>query len=182
MRSFSIGKPQTEPVIEAEPIAPHDVRHKHPRSTAVRIPDRETIICDDIQIRGDLTSRENLLIEGAIEGEVRGGEIEIGEKGRVIGSIVAESLTVRGRVQGTITATTVQLAKTAIVEGDILHQGIGIEMGTHYDGRLKWNGDPSLAANGTTRTVEALKQAAQNGATPVQQHVDPNAEATNPRQ
>lgn len=133
-----------------------------PRSTAVRIPDRETIICDDIQIRGDLTSRENLVIEGAIEGEVRGGEIEIGEKGRVTGSIVAETLTVRGRVEGTITATTVQLAKTAVVEGDILHQGIGIEMGTHYDGRLKWNGDPSVTQiQGTSRTVEALKQAAQ---------------------
>ncbi len=35
-------------------------------------------------------------------------------------------------------ARSVMLHSTAFVEGDIFHQGIGIEMGTHYDGRLKW--------------------------------------------
>lgn len=180
MRSFSLGKQTSEPVIDAEPVATPHARPVTPQPVkATALADHETIICDDIHIRGDLTSQEKLLVEGTIEGELRGGQIEIGEKGRVTGSIVGNTITVRGRVEGTITATTVQLAKTAVVEGDILHQGIGIEMGTHYDGRLKWNGEPK----GTARTVEALKQSAQHGAEPG--HSGPvafNAEATAPRQ
>jgi len=159
VRSFSLGKTDKDDVIEAEPVAaatPRPVVRAVP-GAAPGVPERETIICDDIQIRGDLISEEKLMIEGTIEGEVRGSDIEIGEKGRVTGSILSNTIVVRGRVEGTITATTVQLARTAVVEGDILHQGIGIEMGTHFDGRLKWNGEPS----GTSRTVEALKQTAQ---------------------
>ena len=38
------------------------------------------------------------------------------------------------------------LHRSARVEGDIMHQGIGMEMGTHYEGRLFWDrergGDP----------------------------------------
>jgi hypothetical protein len=33
------------------------------------------------------------------------------------------------------------LHATARVEGDIYHQGIGIEMGTRYDGSLRWTED-----------------------------------------
>ena len=34
------------------------------------------------------------------------------------------------------------LYSSAHVEGDVYHTGIGIEMGTHYDGRLKWAENP----------------------------------------
>jgi len=33
------------------------------------------------------------------------------------------------------------LQASAKVEGDIFHQGIGIEMGTRYDGTLRWTED-----------------------------------------
>jgi hypothetical protein len=35
------------------------------------------------------------------------------------------------------------LQASAHVEGDIFHQGIGIEMGTRYDGTLRWTEDTS---------------------------------------
>ncbi|MEL7542806.1 MAG: polymer-forming cytoskeletal protein [Pseudomonadota bacterium] len=182
MRAFSLGKPtsDTDTTLEAEPVTPRRPQPSFARTS--RPLDRETLICDDIVIRGDLTSKERLVVEGEIEGEVAGSTIEIGERGRVVGAIKAETVTVRGRVEGTITAKTVQLAKTAKVDGDIFHQGIGIEMGTHYDGRLKWTGPrddleqtgqksstSQTAATPLTSepvaprasaTIEALKQAA----------------------
>jgi cytoskeletal protein CcmA (bactofilin family) len=48
---------------------------------------------------------------------------------------------VLGKVVGTIRGKRVMLHATARVEGDIYHQGIGIEMGTRYDGSLRWTED-----------------------------------------
>ena len=42
---------------------------------------------------------------------------------------------------GTIRGRRVMLQSSAKVEGDIFHQGIGIEMGTRYDGTLRWTED-----------------------------------------
>ncbi len=47
----------------------------------------------------------------------------------------------QGRVAGTIRGRRVMLQSSAKVEGDIFHQGIGIEMGTRYDGTLRWTED-----------------------------------------
>jgi cytoskeletal protein CcmA (bactofilin family) len=44
-------------------------------------------------------------------------------------------------VTGTIRGRRVMLQASAKVEGDIFHQGIGIEMGTRYDGTLRWTED-----------------------------------------
>jgi len=115
---------------------------------------RGTVLGEDIRVYGDIKADDDLLIDGTIEGKVLGGVIEVGEKGHIEGSIIGGDVTVRGQVVGSIAATKVQLAKTALVEGDILHQGIGIEMGTHFDGRLKWN----EGANGTLRLLDTLKR------------------------
>jgi hypothetical protein len=42
---------------------------------------------------------------------------------------------------GTIRGRRVMLQASAKVQGDIFHQGIGIEMGTRYDGTLRWTED-----------------------------------------
>ncbi|MEL6288583.1 MAG: polymer-forming cytoskeletal protein [Pseudomonadota bacterium] len=169
MRSFSLGKSPKETIEEAEPV-PIAQRRPTPQfaTTTSRPLERETLICDDILIRGDLASKERLVVEGTIEGEVTGSSVEIGEQGRVRGAIVAETVTVRGSVEGTITARTVQLTRSAKVEGDILHQGIGIEMGTHYDGRLKWNGPrPDDATSQATPTPQAMANNASASPSPI---------------
>ena len=53
-----------------------------------------------------------------------------------------------GNVSGSIRSKRVMLHSTARVEGDIFHQGIGIEMGTRYDGTLKWTEDPGVRIRG----------------------------------
>ncbi len=101
----------------------------------------QTVISNEITIEGNLTSVGKVCLEGAVEGDVRGRSVTVGEKGSVTGSILAEEVAVYGRVLGTVEGKNVMLYKSAHVEGDIIHEGIGIEMGTHYDGRLKWRGE-----------------------------------------
>jgi cytoskeletal protein CcmA (bactofilin family) len=62
-------------------------------------------------------------------------ELTIGEAGGVEGAIEAESVEIRGRVLGAVTAKSVRLYATARVEGDITHAQLAIEPGAHFEGR-----------------------------------------------
>jgi cytoskeletal protein CcmA (bactofilin family) len=99
----------------------------------------ESIIGPDLKITGNVICRGRVRLEGIIEGDMRCASLVVGQEGAVTGGIVAEEVAVYGRVAGTIRGRRVNLYATAHVEGDITHQGIGIEMGTHYDGRLRWS-------------------------------------------
>lgn len=107
-----------------------------------------TIISEDIVINGNISAKRPICLEGTVEGDLRGDQVIVGKAGAVTGSIVANEVEVHGRVLGSIHSKSVMLYKTAHVEGDILHQGIGIEMGTHYDGRLKWEVTEQQAGRG----------------------------------
>jgi len=102
----------------------------------------ETIISSDLTIVGNVLSKGRVKLEGTIEGDMHCRSLVVGEQGSVTGGIVADEVSVFGRVAGTVRGGQVNLYATAHVEGDIYHHGIGIEMGTHYDGRLKWSESP----------------------------------------
>jgi cytoskeletal protein CcmA (bactofilin family) len=99
-------------------------------------------ISSDLTIIGDVSSKGSVTLDGAIEGNIFCTSLIVTENGRVNGGIVAnQEVTVLGKVHGTIRGRRVMLQSSAQVEGDIFHQGIGIEMGTRYDGSLRWTED-----------------------------------------
>ncbi len=134
-----------------------------------------TIISADITIEGNVTAEQGVCLEGKIQGDLRGKSVVIGREGSVTGSIVANEVAVYGRVLGSIQGKNVMLYKSAHVEGDVLHQGIGIEMGSHYDGRLKWDGAQAEAAPAESAPVD------QREALPGEPRVAYDAGSTNPR-
>ena len=99
-------------------------------------------ISNDLTIIGDVTSTGSVTLDGVIEGNIYCTSLIVTANGRVNGGIVAnQEVTVQGKVNGTIRGRRVMLQSSAKVEGDIYHQGIGIEMGTRYDGSLRWTED-----------------------------------------
>jgi len=58
----------------------------------------------------------------------------IADGAEIEGDVVAEELTVGGRVKGTIRANRVRLDSTAIVEGDIFHRSLAIEENARFEG------------------------------------------------
>ena len=60
--------------------------------------------------------------------------VQIGDGAQVEGDIVAEELTIGGRVKGTIHANRVKLNSTAVVEGDIYHRSLAIEENAQFEG------------------------------------------------
>lgn len=99
---------------------------------------RETVISNDLTIHGNVTSEGIVRLEGTIIGDMNCSSLVVEGPGAISGNIAAEQVNVHGRVEGTVHGKNVMLHSSAFVEGDIYHQGIGIEMGTQYDGRLKW--------------------------------------------
>ena len=76
------------------------------REASGRVP---SIISPDLKIMGDLKCTGDIQIDGTIEGLVKGGVIIIGERAKVEGSIVVETVRIFGTVNGRIRAKTVQL-------------------------------------------------------------------------
>jgi cytoskeletal protein CcmA (bactofilin family) len=99
-------------------------------------------ISNDLTIIGDVSSKGSVTLDGTIEGNIYCTSLIVTANGRINGGIVAnQEVTVQGQVSGTIRGRRVMLQSSAKVEGDIFHQGIGIEMGTRYDGTLRWTED-----------------------------------------
>lgn len=94
-----------------------------------------SLVADGVTIRGDLTTTGDLHLDGAVEGDLTVGRLTIGESGSVTGSVQAESVEVRGRVTGTVSARQVRLCATAHVDGDVSHAELSIEAGAHFEGR-----------------------------------------------
>lgn len=145
-----------------------------------------TVISEDIVINGNISAQRPVCLEGTVEGDLHGDQVIVGKAGAVTGSITANAVEVHGRVLGSIHSKSVMLYKTAHVEGDIVHQGIGIEMGTHYDGRLKWDTAADSAQPQFNPAHAAPKPVSANG--PSSGHERPreftvayNAEATSPQ-
>ena len=107
-----------------------------------------SLIAENVSLRGDVATDGDVHLDGALTGDMRVRELTIGEGGSVEGSVEAESVEIRGKVVGTVTAKSVRLYSTARVQGDITHAQLAIENGAHFEGRsLKFE---------TPATVEPL--------------------------
>ena len=127
---------------------------------------RETVISNDLTIHGNVASEGIVRLEGTIIGDMNCSSLVVENDGAIAGNISADEVKVHGRVEGTVHGKNVMLHSSAFVEGDIYHQGIGIEMGTQYDGRIKWVKDAE----------EGQRLSSQKGA-PIGNDNAPHAEA-----
>ena len=105
-----------------------------------------SIIGNDLTIVGQglrIITRGTLQVDGKVDGDVVGMEVVVGERGCVTGVVSAETVAVRGRVNGTIRGATVTLHSSAHVEGDVHHKQLAIEEGAHLDGSVRRPANPS---------------------------------------
>jgi cytoskeletal protein CcmA (bactofilin family) len=103
--------------------------------TLARKPIACSLIAENVTLQGDVATDGDVHLDGALKGDMRVRELTIGEGGAVEGAIEAESVEIRGKVVGTVTAKSVRLFSTARVEGDITHAQLAIEPGAHFAGR-----------------------------------------------
>ncbi|MBU9698890.1 polymer-forming cytoskeletal protein [Rhodobacteraceae bacterium HSP-20] len=96
-----------------------------------------SVFAQDLVVEGDATSSGPIEVQGNVVGSLRAPEITVAASGRVEGSIFAHDLVVLGAVSGTVSARNVQLAPSAVVQADVIHERIAIEAGAELEGRLQ---------------------------------------------
>lgn len=101
-----------------------------------------SVIGEDLSIVGNVTSKGEIQIDGEIRGDVHCVSLLLGEKSRVMGSVVADDVVVRGSVNGFISGMRVTLQAQSHVEGDIYHQSLSIEQGAYFEGKSRRVEDP----------------------------------------
>jgi cytoskeletal protein CcmA (bactofilin family) len=99
----------------------------HPSETISSISYETTVI-------GKIICKGVLKIYGLVEGEVIASNAVIADGARIQGNILAEELTIGGRVKGDIHALRVKLQTTAVVEGDIFHWSLSIDEHARFEG------------------------------------------------
>jgi len=137
---FTKGKsPEPTPALQPPKPALPDPAVKRTPAPARSGP---SIISADVKMTGSIVSQGEIDINGQIEGDVRASALTIGETGAVKGEVVAESVTVRGTVEGRIRGRKVQLCTGAKVRGDIFHASLAIEPNAIFEGAVKHAQDP----------------------------------------
>lgn len=96
-----------------------------------------TIIARDLKIEGELVSTGLIEIEGHIKGTINGNSVILREDGFVEGLIIAESLSIRGKFEGTIKAQHLEIASAANIVGTIEYSSLSVEDGACIDGQFK---------------------------------------------
>jgi cytoskeletal protein CcmA (bactofilin family) len=141
------------------PAAPVE-HHAAPVSTPSPAPRAEAAssavfsrITHGIVLRGDITGREDLSIDGELEGTLRlvGARLTVGATGRVRADVFAHEIVIHGEVRGDLHAEErIEIARTASVAGNASAKRVAIEDGAVFNGAVE-----VLRAGGAARAVES---------------------------
>jgi cytoskeletal protein CcmA (bactofilin family) len=93
-----------------------------------------------VQVKGEISGGEDLLIDGLVEGSVRleGWKLSIGSRAKVTADIVAGELVVSGYLKGNVSARRrVEIKKDGSMIGDLNTAQITIEDGAYFKGSIE---------------------------------------------
>ena len=105
---------------------------------------------------GDLSSEEDLEIEGQVEGQIRlpNHQLTIGAHGRVKAQIDAKAVIVVGRIHGNINASErCEVQGSGIVVGDIRAPRLLVHEGAVVNGKIEMGGPANAATDATDATA-----------------------------
>ena len=99
--------------------------------------DETTIISNGVRIEGKVTSAGNIRVDGEIQGDISSkSNVVVGESGQVNGQIIADSITIGGKVYGSVKAKDkLTLEAKANLKGDLFTKILIVEAGAKFDGK-----------------------------------------------
>ena len=109
-------------------------------------PNASTVIGEHITIEGSIRGEENLVIDGAMKGNVdlKNHNFTIGSRGRFDGEIEAKNVSISGDIKGNVkTPGRVQITREADFIGEIKAQNISVEDGAYFKGVIELQREPN---------------------------------------
>ena len=123
-----------EPTIRQPPV----LRAAPPASTpVVRAKGAEQppmLIAADSEMEGRLRSRGAVRVEGVLRGELHAASLILEPGGLIEGLVTVEHAQLNGTLRGTVVAKDIEIARTALVEAELVYEEIGIERGARVRG------------------------------------------------
>lgn len=163
-----------DPPKEAIPMSSMPTRMAEPESFR---PSSTASIGKSVVIKGQIISREDLYLDGELEGtvEVQEHRLTIGPNGRVHANLKAREIVAIGAIQGNVEATEkVEIRKEAKLVGDIRTARVVIEDGAFFKGSIDIvrqdagkSQAQAAAARPQPQPVQAASAAASTGASQV---------------
>ncbi len=101
----------------------------------------KNLLNSDVEIKGNIKFSGELTFEGKLDGEIQtDGALNLGDSATVNGNINAQSVVVRGKVNGNITAKEkIEIKAKAEVFGDIRAARLAVEEGVTFVGKTEVN-------------------------------------------
>ena len=88
-----------------------------------------SVISDEITITGTVTSSGNLIVNGNVDGEINCESLQIGPSGVVTGTVKAGQCNLAGKLEGKLSARTVNILSTGDLNGRLSYGKLEIETG-----------------------------------------------------
>jgi len=99
-----------------------------------------TFIGRSVTIRGELSGKEDLYMDGTVEGTITlpEGRLTVGPNARVLADLDARDVVIYGLVEGSIRAAgRVELRESGVVQGDIVAERLSIEENASMKGKVE---------------------------------------------
>jgi len=103
-------------------------------------PEGSTAIGKSVTIRGEVSGKEDLYMDGVVEGTISLPEsrLTVGPNARVKADMNAHDVVIYGLVEGNIRATgRIELRESAVVRGDIIAERLSIEENASIKGKVE---------------------------------------------
>lgn len=101
----------------------------------------KNVLNSDVEIKGNLRFSGELTFEGKLDGEIHtDGTLNLGDTAVVNGNIDAQTVIVRGKINGNITAKDkIEIKAKAELFGDIRASKLSVEEGVTFVGKTEVN-------------------------------------------
>jgi cytoskeletal protein CcmA (bactofilin family) len=119
----------------------------------------KNVLAADVEIKGNLKFAGELTFEGKLEGEIHSeGILTLGDTAVINGNINAQSVVVRGKINGNIIAKEkIEIKAKTEMFGDIRAAKLAIEEGVTFVGKTEVNPNKVAPLPLPTRQTEAPK-------------------------
>ena len=89
----------------------------------------KTILKENIKIKGNIFEKEDIHINGEVEGDVKAENLKLEEKGKIAGNINSSVSVLEGTVIGDIKSSKVYISSTGNIDGTIKQKTLSIDEG-----------------------------------------------------
>jgi cytoskeletal protein CcmA (bactofilin family) len=135
----AVTRPQPEPIRDSAPLPPAPApRPPMDGPAVVRPPASIAAIGPSMRIKGEILVREELLVDGDVEGRVESeGLLTIGPNGKVRANIKAREVVIYGSVRGDVEVTEkIAIRDQGSLIGNVKSAGISIDDGAYFKGNI----------------------------------------------